>query len=81
MSWIPRWIRQRWGFNDRRASQLIRAAEVSKILGTSPPNDAVARELAPLPDQPDENPATAAADREFRRFQRTMARLREHDDA
>lgn len=52
----PTWedyCRDRWGFNRQRASQLIQAAEVSKILDTAPANDAQARELAPLKDDPE----------------------------
>lgn len=53
------YCQERWGFNDRRASQMIAAAEVSTIVGTSGspttwaiPSEAVARELAPLKDDP-----------------------------
>jgi hypothetical protein len=51
------YCRQRWGFNRQRASQLIQAADVSKILDSAglpaPANDAQARELAPLRDEPE----------------------------
>jgi hypothetical protein len=51
------YCRERWEFNDRRASQLIAAAEVSTTVGTSeipaPANEAVARELAPLRGDPE----------------------------
>jgi hypothetical protein len=68
------YCRERWGFNDRRASQLIVASEVSTIVGTSPPeNEAQARELAPLRADPEtlreawdevveRNPGPTAAD-------------------
>lgn len=51
------YCRERWGFNRNRASQLIVAAEVAGTLpttvGTAPPNEAVARELAPLRQEPE----------------------------
>lgn len=50
------YCRERWDFNDRRASQMIQAAEVSTIVETrslpTPRNEAVARELAPLRSEP-----------------------------
>jgi hypothetical protein len=67
------YCRERWDFNRQRASQLIQASDVSKILDSPPRNDAQARELAPLLDRPKElkkawaevvesNPAPTAAD-------------------
>lgn len=51
------YCRGRWGFVDSRARQLIRAAETVTtvtVAGLSPPaNEAQARELAPLLDQPE----------------------------
>lgn len=47
------YCRERWGFNRQRASQLIQASEVSKYLDSPPQNDAQARELAPLKDDPE----------------------------
>lgn len=48
------YCRERWDFNDRRASQFILAAEVSTIVEGSPPkSESVARELAPLREQPE----------------------------
>lgn len=52
------YCRERWDFNDRRARQLIEAAEITKILAVAPEspapkNDAQARELAPLREDPD----------------------------
>ena len=46
----------RWGFTPQHGGRLIAAAEVAGILepiGSSPPNEAVARELAPLKNDPD----------------------------
>ena len=47
------YCRERWGWNDRRASQLIAAAEVSTTVGIlgapTPANEAQARELVGLP--------------------------------
>jgi hypothetical protein len=46
---------ERWGWNDRRASQLIQASDVvqglSTIVGTVPANEAQARELVPVPEE------------------------------
>jgi hypothetical protein len=46
------YCRERWQMNRQRASQLITAAEVSKILDTAelptPRTDSVARELRPV---------------------------------
>lgn len=47
------YCRNTWGFNDRRASQIIEAAHVSKILGTAPATESHAAALAPLKDDPD----------------------------
>jgi len=47
------YCRDRWGLNRSRASQLIEAAQVSKILDTPPKRDSQARELAPLKDRPE----------------------------
>lgn len=47
------YCREKWHFNDRRASQLIAAAEVSTIVGTGgPATESQARELAPLREDP-----------------------------
>jgi len=50
------YCRERWGFTDRRARHLMGAAEVVADLptGTVVPNEAVARELAPLRDEPEQ---------------------------
>lgn len=45
------YCRERWGFNDRRASQLIQGAEVSTIVEVR--NEGQARELLPLKDEPE----------------------------
>jgi hypothetical protein len=50
------YCKAKWGWNDRRASQLIGASGIvgilPKNLGTLPSSDAVARELQPLGDEP-----------------------------
>lgn len=52
------YCRKRWDFTDRRARQLMDATEVVTQIGTTvpvtPANEAQARELAPLRDDPDE---------------------------
>lgn len=51
------YCRQRWGFSHQRASQLTQAAEVATIVAghelPPPANEAQARELAPLRDEPE----------------------------
>lgn len=53
------YCRERWGFTDRRARQMMDAAEAVAAIGTTvpevapPANEAQARELAPLRDQPE----------------------------
>jgi hypothetical protein len=49
------YCRERWGFGRTRAHRLIEGAEVAAMLpnGNTPANEAQARELAPLKDDPD----------------------------
>jgi hypothetical protein len=49
------YCRERWGFSRIHAHRLMDAAEVVRVLpaGNTPANEAQARELAPLKDQPD----------------------------
>lgn len=49
------YCRERWGFSRRQANRLIEASEVAEVLGPigpNPTNEAQARELAPLLDDP-----------------------------
>lgn len=46
------YCRERWGFSRQRGHQLIEAAEVSTVVDVA--NEAQARELAPLKDNPDQ---------------------------
>lgn len=45
------YVRSRWGFSDRRARQLMSAAEIGTVVPVE--NEAQARELAPLRDDPE----------------------------
>lgn len=47
------YCRERWGWGRNYANKQITAAEVAKELGTTVPNEAVGRELAPLLDKPE----------------------------
>lgn len=47
------YCRGRWGFTDRRARQLIQAAEIGRILPIPPARASHAEELAPLKDDPE----------------------------
>jgi len=48
------YCRERWGWSRIHAHRQIEAAKVAKVLpmGNTPPNERVARELAPLADEP-----------------------------
>ena len=45
------YCRERWGFTDRRARQLMEASEIGTVVPVG--NEAQARELAPLRDDPE----------------------------
>lgn len=47
------YCRDRWGFTDRRARQLIQAAELGTIVPSGPTNEGQARQLARLRDDPE----------------------------
>lgn len=46
------YCRERWGFSDRRARQLVEAAEIGTMVPVA--NERQARELAPLLDEPEQ---------------------------
>ena len=48
------YCRDRWDFSRPRAYQLIDAAEMSTTVDTALPSERVARELAPLRDEPEQ---------------------------
>ncbi len=54
------YCRERWAFTRRRANQLIGAAGVIGVLGTTVPNEAQAREFSPLREDPEAMRATWA---------------------
>lgn len=73
------YCRERWGFDRTYAHRHIQAAEVASMLpiGNTPTNESVARELAPLRDEPDQLRDTWAEVVELHGERPTAANVRE----